>query len=539
MGFAGNFGFFWFVLGALGPSPPAEGQGLCQRPLNGTHCGCPKGFEGTPWERSQTWEQRCEGRGPRPAPPPRAATTPRGGSGVSATAATGPGPPPNNGTPPKTAPGPPKTAPGPQKNGTGTPKNGTGTPENGVETPENGTGTPENGTGTPENGTGTPENGIGTPENGIGTPENGPIYCEDVDECAEVGEGLCGGGSVCLNTPGGFECHCPPPGRGPPGPDGCPAVPVPPEICPEEEEGCDLGETLARIAEELRGGRDPRSLLQELLSVLGGALGGSLAAAPPPQRLRRLSALLEAGEGLARGAGTRLPQGGVTNVTMESAALSLAVSRGAPPGPVTLGVPGVTLEVPPEVALDEESGLSLVGLLTLAGLPGALSGAPPVLWGGWARALPRPPRRGRPFPAFRVLSPVGAAFVARASPRPPRDGPAATLRFRHPAPVSAGRKQPRDGTGGNAQKMGGNEKYWGGMRNIGGERPPNWGGTIVCAFWNPRAGRWDTGGCRGGAPQKRDPPPTGSPPGTVCACDHLTSFAVLLAFNEIQVPQNP
>ncbi|XP_066426362.1 adhesion G protein-coupled receptor E5-like [Molothrus aeneus] len=142
-------------------------------------------------------------------------------------------------------------------------------------------------------------------------------------------------------------------------------------------------------------------------------------------------------------------------------------------------------------------GLSLVGLLTLAGLPGALSGAPPVLWGGWARSLPRPPRRGRPFPAFRVLSPVGAAFVARASPRPPRDGPAATLRFRHPAP------------------------------------DPKLGGTIVCAFWNPRAGRWDTGGCRV-VPPKNGTPPHGEPPGTVCACDHLTSFAVLLAFNEIQ-----
>ncbi|KAM6989101.1 adhesion G protein-coupled receptor E5-like, partial [Passerculus sandwichensis] len=156
--------------------------------------------------------------------------------------------------------------------------------------------------------------------------------------------------------------------------------------------------------------------------------------------------------------------------------LSLAVSRGATPGPVTLAVPEVTIEVPPEVALDPESGLSLVGLLTLPGLPRALSGAPPVLWGGWGGSLRRPPRRGRPFPSYRVLSPVGAAFVTRERPGRARGGAAVTLRFRHPEP-------------------------------------------------DPELGA-------------RSSAPSGTPGrgghGTVCACEHLTSFAVLLAFNEIQ-----
>ncbi|XP_066031019.1 putative adhesion G protein-coupled receptor E4P, partial [Chamaea fasciata] len=257
-------------------------------------------------------------------------------------------------------------------------------------------------------------------------------------------------------------------------------------------QGCDLGETLARISEELRGGRDPLSVLKELLSVLGGSLGGSWARVPPPERHRRLSALLAATEGLLRGAGTRLGTGRGHNLTTPTAALSLAVSRGPPPGPVTLGVPEVTIEVPPEVALDTDSGLSLVALLTLGGLPRALEGAPPVRWDGWG-SLPAPPRRGRAFRSYRLLSPVATALVTRqVTASPARARPAVTIGFGHPEP------------------------------------DPKLGGRVLCAFWDPRRGRWDTGGCR------VVPPENGTRPGTVCACDHLTSFAVLLAFNEIQ-----
>ncbi|XP_050196663.1 putative adhesion G protein-coupled receptor E4P, partial [Myiozetetes cayanensis] len=59
---------------------------------------------------------------------------------------------------------------------------------------------------------------------------------------------------------------------------------------------------------------------------------------------------------------------------------------------------------------------------------------------------------------------------------------------------------------------------------------PKLGGRVLCAFWDPRELRWDTGGCREVPPKNGTPPPGG----TVCACDHLTSFAVLLAFHELQ-----
>ncbi|KAM7028221.1 adhesion G protein-coupled receptor E5-like, partial [Acridotheres tristis] len=66
---------------------------------------------------------------------------------------------------------------------------------------------------------------------------------------------------------------------------------------------------------------------------------------------------------------------------------------------------------------------------------------------------------------------------------------------------------------------------------------PQTGGEGRLRLLGPPTGGAGTPRGVGRCPPKTGPPPPGSPPGTVCACDHLTSFAVLLAFNEIQVPQ--
>ncbi|XP_053907715.1 adhesion G protein-coupled receptor E5-like [Cuculus canorus] len=324
--------------------------------------------------------------------------------------------------------------------------------------------------------------------------------CDDIDECAEGGAELCGGGTVCFNTPGSYECHCPPGHVGTP--NACAPVTVPPELCDDEQvrgsprfwgagvppcppqSGCELAETLTHLYGRLRGGGDPHLVLQELLATLEGAFWGA-AAAPPPQRHRRVTALLTVTEALARGGAALLPPHSVTNITFNGSVLLLAVQPVPPPGPVRLGGPAVNLEVPAAVAGDRDSGLSLVALLELRALPRLLLGAPSVDWGGWGE-LPPPSRRGF-RPSYRLLSPVATAFVTR--PRPPGT-PEVTLSFQHPPP------------------------------------DPRWGGRILCAFWHPEKRLWATGGCRAVTP----PPPNG----TACACNHLTSFAVLLAFYELQ-----
>ena len=56
---------------------------------------------------------------------------------------------------------------------------------------------------------------------------------------------------------------------------------------------------------------------------------------------------------------------------------------------------------------------------------------------------------------------------------------------------------------------------------------PRLQGRTLCAFWDPEAQLWGTGGCDGGT---ATPP---APPGNVCTCSHFTRFVVLLAFYEL------
>ncbi|KAM9610646.1 adhesion G protein-coupled receptor E5-like [Morphnus guianensis] len=270
----------------------------------------------------------------------------------------------------------------------------------------------------------------------------------DVDECAEVGKERCGGGKICFNTPGSFECHCPPGYADTP--DGnCTPVTVPPPLCSDDQSDCALAEALTDLYGLLRGGGDPHHILQELLAILDGAFGGEVGAVP--KRHHWATMLLEATEGLVRGVGALLPPPAVTAITANATELRLAVHQGPPPGPVHLQVPGVQLDVPEEVAWDSDTG-----------------GGSPLL---------SPP------------VPCGHRLVTR--PRPPGTSEV-TLRFQHPPPDS------------------------------------QLGARVLCAFWDPQEKVWATAGCR-----KVTPHP-GTPPGTTCACNHLTSFAVLMAFHELE-----
>ncbi|KAH1176548.1 hypothetical protein KIL84_021282, partial [Mauremys mutica] len=136
----------------------------------------------------------------------------------------------------------------------------------------------------------------------------------------------------------------------------------------------------------------------------------------------------------------------------------------------------------------KNEGFMLAGLLTYQGMKPILDGAGRVEapeWdkigrtGKWAHELGRP--------SYRVLSPVVSAFIS--DPNPQALGLSVSIRFSHPVPE-------------NKTDL-----------------------RLLCAYWEPGSRRWATDGC---TLQKLNATITS------CQCNHLTSFAVLMAFYELE-----
>ncbi|XP_044850687.1 adhesion G protein-coupled receptor E5-like [Mauremys mutica] len=136
----------------------------------------------------------------------------------------------------------------------------------------------------------------------------------------------------------------------------------------------------------------------------------------------------------------------------------------------------------------KNEGFTLAGLLTYQGMSPILDGAGRVEapeWdeigrkGKWAQEPGRP--------SYRVLSPVVSAFIS--DPNPQALGLSVSIHFSHPVP----------------------------------EKKTDL--RLLCAYWEPGSRRWATDGC---TLQKLNATITR------CQCSHLTSFAVLMAFYELE-----
>ncbi|XP_044850456.1 adhesion G protein-coupled receptor E2-like isoform X2 [Mauremys mutica] len=135
-----------------------------------------------------------------------------------------------------------------------------------------------------------------------------------------------------------------------------------------------------------------------------------------------------------------------------------------------------------------EAGVTLAGLLTYQGMSPILDGAGRVEapeWDKIGRTGKWAHEPGRP--SYRVLSPVVSAFIS--DPNPQALGLSVSIRFSHPVP----------------------------------EKKTDL--HLLCAYWEPGSRRWATDGC---TLQKLNATITR------CQCNHLTSFAVLMAFYELE-----
>uniref|UniRef100_A0A8C3HTA2 Adhesion G protein-coupled receptor E2 n=1 Tax=Chrysemys picta bellii TaxID=8478 RepID=A0A8C3HTA2_CHRPI len=127
------------------------------------------------------------------------------------------------------------------------------------------------------------------------------------------------------------------------------------------------------------------------------------------------------------------------------------------------------------------AGFTLAGLLTYQGMSPLLDGAGRVEapeWDEIGQTGKRAQEPGRP--SYRVLSPVVSAFIS--DPNPQALGLSISIRFSHPVPTDL---------------------------------------RLLCAYWEPDSRRWASHGC---TLQKLNATITH------CQCNHLTIFAVLMAF---------
>ncbi|XP_065275710.1 LOW QUALITY PROTEIN: adhesion G protein-coupled receptor E2-like [Emys orbicularis] len=329
--------------------------------------------------------------------------------------------------------------------------------------------------------------------------------CQDIDECKKTPD-ICGPNATCTNTNGSYQCEC---RAGYIRFNGsttlCKELTCPPLL--DDDNSAEAKNLLGSFPAQV--GRLCKAALEELKQMKAqsaesvmGQLQGFLdilekqinlvgqQSESVERRHRIATELMAIVEKLLRTLALTLPDSTISIASPNGTELGLVVRQAGNQSQetVTLQQSKTQMELKWAGAPGQKEGFTLAGLLTYQGMSPILDGAGRVEapeWdeigqtGKWAQEPGRP--------SYRVLSPVVSAFIS--DPNPQALGLSVSIRFSHPVPE-------------NKTDL-----------------------RLLCAYWKPDSRRWATDGC---TLQKLNATITR------CQCNHLTSFAVLMAFYELE-----
>uniref|UniRef100_A0A8D2JT75 Adhesion G protein-coupled receptor E2 n=1 Tax=Sciurus vulgaris TaxID=55149 RepID=A0A8D2JT75_SCIVU len=320
-----------------------------------------------------------------------------------------------------------------------------------------------------------------------------PKLCTDVDECGS-GRHQCHNSTICRNTVGSYKCHCRPGWEPVPGRlNGrnntvCQVKPfftwpLPPGVNSQSlSRFFDKVQDLHRDFNPVMAKDTIQGLMQEVDELL--ETPGDLETLPPSQRHCVATRLLADMENALRNLSRALPEGTSTFSYSAGTQLSLKVQKQGD-GNVTLSQNQAKMQLNWNLAQESgHTGPSVVGFVSTPGMGKLLAKAPLVLQPEQPVAPQGTPKDLLPRVSPVLLSDVISAFLSNKD----------TQNLSSPVIFTFSHRRLK----------------------------------VLCVFWDHDQnghGHWATAGCR----------TMGTGNGsTTCHCTHLSSFAVLLAFSDVQ-----
>ncbi|XP_061472608.1 adhesion G protein-coupled receptor E5 isoform X2 [Rhineura floridana] len=326
--------------------------------------------------------------------------------------------------------------------------------------------------------------------------------CEDIDECDE---GRCDKSANCSNYPGGFRCSCLPGyvqymDVGPGGENttkckefSCPSPSS--DVCADEQTFlCNFTAQLRHLCNSsltIRDAKDAENRMQGLLDLLDLLDDLATLMKAEKQRHRMVTEMMETVETLLRVLAFTLPNKTMSAMSKDTELTIDIRTAGSPSqGPATLSQNKTQMELSWGAVRKEGDAFGMAGLLSYHSLGPFLTGA--VVEGKEWEQVGKSPQcaqlEGKP--SYKVLSSVASAFV----------GHHETTSLSAPVRFNFSHKEP--------------------------DSKPDL--KLICAFWKPDngSGLWSQEGCTRLNSSTAD--------STHCQCNHLTSFAVLMAFYDVE-----